>query len=246
MPSAGDPSQEGVVQGGLALLQGLELGEQPTVDWDWISRNFGDEIVPALIGHVYLSFISVAIALAIALPVGIFVSRYRKAYPPVTFVTGLLFAIPSLAFFALLVTIPGVGVGPFPVIVALVAYSLLVLIRNVVAGIDSVPAETIDAARGMGLTKRQILFGVEIPLALPVIVAGIRIATVTIIGIATIGAYIAAGGLGVLIFQGISQDFPTKIIVGATLATLLAILADVTLLRLQRLFSPWARRAGRV
>ena len=241
MPSAGEPSQEGV----LALLQGVELGEQPTVDWDWISRNMGDEIVPALIGHLYLSLVSVAVALAIALPLGVLVSRYRKTYAPVTFITGLLFAIPSLAFFALLVSVPGIGVGPFPVIIALVAYSLLVLIRNVVAGIDSVPVETIDAAKGMGLTKRQILFGVELPLALPVIVAGIRIATVTIIGIATIGAYIAAGGLGTLIFQGIDQDFPTKIVVGAALTTLLAILADVLLLRLQRLFSPWTRRAGR-
>ena len=241
MPSAGEPSQEGV----LALLQGVELGEQPTVDWDWISRNMGDEIVPALIGHLYLSLVSVAVALAIALPLGVLVSRYRKTYAPVTFITGLLFAIPSLAFFALLVSVPGIGVGPFPVIIALVAYSLLVLIRNVVVGIDSVPVETIDAAKGMGLTKRQILFGVELPLALPVIVAGIRIATVTIIGIATIGAYIAAGGLGTLIFQGIDQDFPTKIVVGAALTTLLAILADVLLLRLQRPFSPWPRPAGR-
>ena len=130
-------------------------------------------------------------------------------------------------------------------IIALVAYSLLILIRNTVAGLDSVPPETIDAARGMGLTNRQILFRVELPLALPVIVAGIRIATVTIIGIATIGAYINGGGLGDLIFEGISRQFPTMIIAGAVLATALAIIADLLLLALERYLRPWARAGER-
>ncbi len=224
----------------LALL--LQSLDQQLVDWAWIRQNYREDIVPAVIGHIYLSFVSVAIALAISLPVGIIVSRYRKAYPPVTILTGLLYTIPSLALLAILVVIPGIGVGPNAVIIALVAYSLLVLIRNVVTGIDSVPAETIDAARGMGLTERQILFKVEIPLALPVIVAGIRIATVTVIGIATIGAYIAGGGLGQLIFDGIDQNFPTKVIVGAVLATAMAVVADLLLLALERYLRPWARR----
>jgi osmoprotectant transport system permease protein len=228
---------------GLLVLQG-KLGPK-TLDWNWISNNLSDEIIPALIGHIYLSSVSVAIALVIALPTGVLVSRYRKLYPPVTFLTGLLFSIPSLAAFALLVTVPGIGLGPRAVIIALVAYSLLVLIRNVVAGMDSVPEETKDAARGMGLTSRQILFRVELPLALPIIVAGIRIATVTIIGIATIGAYISGGGLGELIFTGISRNFPTRVIVGAVLATLLAILADLLLLAVERYLRPWAR-AGRI
>ena len=172
-------------------------------------------------------------------------ARYRKAYPPVTFVTGILYSIPSLALFAILISIPGVAIGPAPVIIALVAYSLLILIRNTVAGLDSVPPETIDAARGMGLTNRQILFRVELPLALPVIVAGIRIATVTIIGIATIGAYIAGGGLGKMIFDGINRSFPTMIITGAVLATALAIVADLSLLALERYLRPWARRRKR-
>ena len=223
---------------GLMALQ--ELGPR-IFDWGWVANNLSDEIIPAVIGHVYLSTVSVTIALLISLPTGVAVSRYRKAYPPVTFITGLLFSIPSLAAFALLVTIPGIGLGPNAVIIALVAYSLLVLIRNVVAGMDSVPEETKDAARGMGLTARQILFMVELPLALPVIVAGIRIATVTIIGIATIGAYINGGGLGELIFTGISRNFPTRVIVGAVLATLLAILADLLLLAVERYLRPWAR-----
>jgi osmoprotectant transport system permease protein len=225
--------------GSLALLQDL-IEEPKLLDWEWISENFWEDIVPAVQGHIYLSFVSVAIALVISLPTGILAARHRKLYPPVTFFTGFLYSIPSLALFGILVSI-GVGIGPTPVIIALVAYSLLILIRNVVAGLDSVPAETIDAARGMGLTNRQILFKVELPLALPVIVAGIRIATVTIIGIATIGAYIAAGGLGKMIFDGINRNFPTMIITGAVLATALAILADLLLLALERRLRPWAR-----
>ena len=227
----------------LALIQDLSSLEDPRlIEWDWISENFWEDIVPAIQGHIYLSFVSVAIALAISLPTGVLVSRYRKAYPPVTLVTGILYSVPSLALFGILISIPGITIGPNPVIIALVAYSLLILIRNTVAGLDSVPAETVDAARGMGLTARQILFKVELPLALPVIVAGIRIATVTIIGIATIGAYIAGGGLGKMIFDGINRGFPTMIITGAVLATALAILADVLLLLLERRLRPWARR----
>jgi osmoprotectant transport system permease protein len=223
--------------GSLTLLQDLSSLEDPRlVEWDWISENFWEDIVPAVQGHIFLSFVSVAIALAISLPTGILVARHRKAYPPVTFVTGILYSIPSLALFGILISIPGITIGPTPVIIALVAYSLLILIRNTVAGLDSVPAETIDAARGMGLTERQILFKVELPLALPVIVAGIRIATVTII------AYIAAGGLGKMIFDGINRGFPTMIITGAVLATALAILADLLLLALERYLRPWARR----
>jgi osmoprotectant transport system permease protein len=226
----------------LALLQDLSLEEPRLIEWDWIAENFWEDIVPAIQGHIYLSFVSVAIALAISLPVGILAARYRKIYPPVTFVTGILYSIPSLALFSILISVPGIVIGATPVIIALVAYSLLILIRNVVAGIDSVPAETIDDARGMGLTQGQILFRVELPLALPVIVAGIRIATVTIIGIATIGAYISGGGLGKLIFDGINRNFPTMIIAGAVLATALAILADLLLLALERYLRPWARR----
>ena len=211
-------------------------------DWGWLRDNFSEEVWPAIIGHLYLSLVSVGIALAISLPLGVLVSRYRSLYTPVLFVTGFLFTIPSLALFAFLVA-AGVGIGPRPVIIGLVSYSLLVLIRNVVTGIDSVAPETIDAARGMGLTNRQILFRVELPLALPVIVAGIRIATVTVIGIAVIGAFIAGGGLGQLIFDGIDRNFPTLVLTGAVMATLMAILADVALLLVERYMRPWARRA---
>ena len=224
----------------LLLLQDV-LEEPKLIEWGWIKENFSEDILPALQGHIFLSFVSIAIALVIALPVGVLSARYRKAYPPVTAVTGILYSIPSLAFLAILISIPFVTIGPLPVIIALVAYSLLILIRNTVAGLDSVPPETKDAARGMGLTNRQILLRVELPLALPIIVAGVRIATVTIIGIATIGAYINGGGLGTLIFDGIGRQFPTEIITGAVLATILAIVADLLLLALERYLRPWAR-----
>jgi osmoprotectant transport system permease protein len=224
----------------LLLVQDV-LDEPRFIDWEWLRENFSEDVLPAVQGHIFLCSISVAIALAIALPVGIVSARFRKVYPPVTAVTGVLYSIPSLALFAILISIPGVAIGPSPVIIALVAYSLLILIRNTVAGLDSVPPETKDAARGMGLTDRQILFRVELPLALPIIVAGIRIATVTIIGIATIGAYINGGGLGTLIFDGIQRQFPTMIIAGAVLATSLAIIADLLLLALERYLRPWAR-----
>jgi osmoprotectant transport system permease protein len=222
------------------LVQSLE---PQFFDWGWLRENFFEDVWPAFQGHIFLSLISVGIALMISLPLGVLVARYRGLYAPVLFVTGLLFTIPSLALFAILVTVPGIGIGPTAAIIGLVSYSLLVLIRNVVTGIDSVAPETIDAARGMGLTNRQILFRVELPLALPVIVAGIRIATVTVIGIAVIGGFISAGGLGQLIFDGIDRNFPTLVLTGAIMATILAVLADVALLVLERYMRPWARRA---
>lgn len=229
----------------LALLQSefAPESEQHFIDWEWLGDNFVEDVIPDFLQHIFLSFTSVAIALVISLPLGVLVARYRRFYAPTTTITGLLYAVPSFSFFTILLFVFGFNVGVTPAIIALVAYSLLVLIRNVVTGLDSVPAETIDAARGMGLTNRQILFGVELPLALPVIVAGIRIATVTVIGIATIGAYIGAGGLGDLIFDGITRDFATMIITGAVLTTLLAIVTDLALVGLERMLSPWAKRA---
>ena len=216
--------------------------EQPFFDWQWVSDNFTEDILPAFGQHLVLSLVPVVIALAISLPVGIFCTRHRKLYPPITAVAGILYTIPSLAFFVILV--PFVGLGRRPVIIALTAYSLLILIRNVVTGLDSVPNDTKDAARGMGLTERQILWRVELPLALPVIVAGIRIATVTVIGIASIAAYIGAGGLGAPIFLGIDRNFNTPIIVGALLVALLAMTTDVSLSWLEGRLRPWARRSG--
>ncbi len=229
----------------LAFLQDFGLQEDKgLIDWEWLGDNFTEDVVPALLQHIFLCAIALAIALVIAVPVGILCARYRWLYGPTTAITGFLYTIPSFAMFTFLLAL-GFSVGVMPAIIALILYSLLILIRNVVTGLDSVPAETIDAARGMGLTDRQILLGVELPLALPVIVAGMRIAVVTVIGVAVIGAYIGGGGLGELVFDGIDRDFPTLYITGAVLATLLAIAADLLFVRTERLLSPWSRRVRR-
>ena len=213
------------------------------IDWEWLADNFTEDVLPAFLQHIFLCFVSLAIAVLISVPLGILAARYRRLYPPLTAITGFFYTIPSFSMFALMIFVVGLSVGRTPAIIALVLYSLLVLIRNVVTGLDSVPPETKDAARGMGLTDRQILWRVELPLALPVIVAGMRIAIVTVIGIAVIGAYIGAGGLGDLIFDGITRDFPTMYIAGAVLATLLAVGSDLLFVGAERLLSPWARRA---
>jgi osmoprotectant transport system permease protein len=230
----------------LSLLQvdfAPESEQTGLIDWEWLADNFTEDVVPAFLQHIFLCLVSLAIALVISLPLGILAARYRWLYPPLTAITGFFYTIPSFSMFALMIFVIGLSVGRTPAIIALVLYSLLVLIRNVVTGLDSVPPETKDAARGMGLTDRQILWKVELPLALPVIVAGMRIAFVTVIGIAVIGAYINAGGLGDLIFDGITRDFPTMYITGAVLATLLAVGADLLFVGAERLLSPWARRA---
>lgn len=229
----------------LAFLQDFapESAQDGFIDWEWLGDNFIEDVVPAFLQHIFLCFVSLAIAILISVPLGILAARYRRIYPPLTALTGFFYTIPSFSMFTILLFVVGLSAGTTPAIIALVLYSLLVLIRNVVTGLDSVPPETKDAARGMGLTDRQILWRVELPLALPVIVAGMRIAIVTVIGIAVIGAYIGAGGLGVLIFSGIQRDFPTMYITGAVLSTLLAIAADLLFVRAERMMSPWARRA---
>lgn len=189
----------------------------------WTFRNL-DNIALALWEHVVLVGISIAIALAISLALGIWASRRPRVYAVVVGIAALLYTIPSLALFAML--IPLLGLGTKPAITGLVAYSILILVRNIATGLREVPAEVVDAATGMGFGRAQRLLRIELPLALPVIVAGLRIAIVTQIGIATIAAYINAGGLGALIFAGINQRFPEKIIVGAAVASLLAIAAD--------------------
>ena len=147
-------------------------------------------------------------------------------------ITGMLYTVPALALFALL--IPIMGLGTAPAITALVLYSLLILVRNIATGIRELPAELIEAADGMGYGPWRRLVKIELPLARPVIVAGIRITAVTQISVATIAAYISAGGLGDIIFQGITQDFGEKIVAGAVTTSLLAIAADETLRRLEQ------------
>lgn len=183
---------------------------------DVVARLFGE--------HVRLTGIALAIALAIALPVGIGITRVKWLEGPVLGLLGVLYTIPSLALLVLL--IPLVGLGADNAIIVLVVYAQVILVRNIVVGLNGVDRDVVEAARGMGMSAWQRLVRVELPLALPVIIAGVRIATVTIIGIATIAALIRGGGLGTLLFEGVSRSSEQRIIVGALGAALLAALAN--------------------
>ncbi|MBE7184083.1 MAG: ABC transporter permease [Methylobacterium mesophilicum] len=202
----------------------------------WTPKNL-DTIAEAAWQHLVLSFSSVLIGCAIALVLGILCARRPRLYSVVLTVTGIIFVIPSLALFAFL--IPFMGLGFKPALTGLSSYCLLILLRNVVTGLRSVPEEVLDAADGMGFSRRQRLFRIELPLALPLIVSGIRIALVTVIGIATIAAFIDGGGLGTIILAGLDQDYPEKIIVGGVVTALMAILFDYGLTRFERSLLRW-------
>lgn len=211
---------------------------QPFVRWDWI-WDHADQIGERLVEHIQLTAVAVALGLLISLPLGLVAYRYRKLYAPITGVTGILYTIPSLALLAFLV--PYTGFSTTTAEIALVSYTLLILIRNVVSGLEGVPEDVKEAARGMGYSSRQSLWRIEIPLALPVIAAGIRIATVTTIGLVTVTALIGKGGFGHFILLGIRGLFPTPALLGSVLSVALAVAVDAILLLGQRLLTPWTR-----
>jgi osmoprotectant transport system permease protein len=211
---------------------------------DWIGSNWDSILWPALRGHVLLSLTAVAIGFAISMVLALLAHRHRWAERPTVLVTTFLYTIPSLALFELLVA--PVGPNVFAAEIALVSYTLLILFRNILTGLRSVPSEVLEAAEGMGMTPRQALLRVELPLALPAIVAGLRIATVTIIALATIVYTIYDAGLGVPIHAALGEGpFKTELIAAGGMAILLALLADALLVLAQRALTPWARaRAG--
>jgi len=213
---------------------------EPLIRWDWILSNL-DEIALRVGEHVLLTAIAVVAGLAIASAVSAAVLRIPRLEQPATFVTGTLYTIPSLALFALLV--PYTGLTLLTAEIGLIGYTLLILMRNIVTGIRSVPVEVSESALGMGYTPAQLLWRVQIPLALPVIVAGIRIATITTIGLVTVTALIGQGGLGFLILIGIQRFFSTPLIVGAALSIALAVVVDAALVMAQRALTPWSRLA---
>lgn len=212
------------------------------IRWSWIADN-SDEIYARFIEHIQLTLLAVVIGIAISVPLAIYAQRHRWFYTPVTAVTGVLYTIPSLALFAFL--LPYTGLGTTTAEIGLVSYTLLILIRNTVAGLDGVPADVKEAAAGMGYTRRQLLWKVELVLALPVIMAGIRLATVTTIGLVTVTALIGKGGLGFFILSGMRIDFITAILVGSLLSLALAIVADGALILAERKVAPWSQRGAR-
>jgi osmoprotectant transport system permease protein len=189
----------------------------------WTLNNY-DRLLAALAEHVSMVSIALAISLAVAAPLGIWSARHPRVYAITMAVTGILYTIPTLALFALL--IPFMGLGIAPAVTVLVLYSLLILVRNIATGLREIPHEIVEAADGMGFSLTQRLVRIELPLALPVIIAGVRITLVTQISVATVAAYISAGGLGDIIFQGITQDISEKVVVGAVVASILAVIAD--------------------
>lgn len=214
---------------------------------DWICATYvssrSQELTEATVEHVGITVASVLLALLVAFPLALAARRWRRAHGPVLGLTTVLYTVPSLAMYALL--LPLFGLGPAVVVTGLVLYSLTVLVRNILAGLESVPAEAREAARGMGYGPYKLLFGVELPLALPALMAGVRIATVSAVALTTVGAIVGYGGLGNLIYEGMDSFFRAQVLTASAICVLLAVLADVLLLGLQRWLTPWTRvRAG--
>jgi osmoprotectant transport system permease protein len=208
--------------------------------FEWVKHNWGPVLWPALREHILLAVVAVAIGLAIAMVLALAAHRHRRLEQPIIVVTTLLYTIPALALFEILAA--PVGLNVFSAEIALVSYTLLILFRNILAGLRAVPEEVLDAALGAGMSRRQTLLRVELPLALPAIIAGLRIAIVTIIALATIVYVIYDRGLGVPIHTALGEGpFKTELIAAGALAVLLALLSDALLVLLQRALTPWTR-----
>jgi osmoprotectant transport system permease protein len=202
----------------------------------WIVDNF-DRYLHPFWQHVYLSVIAVVCGFVIAFALALLAHRRRWLVGPIIGVTGVLYTLPSIAVFFLLQ--PITGRGALTALIALTAYTLLILFRNITTGLQNVPADTVDAARGLGFTDAQVLWRVELPLALPEIIAGLRIAATTTVGLATLAFFAGAGGLGGEIFADIT--FKSNVVTAGVLCLVLAIMFDVVLLTIQRLLTPWLR-----
>lgn len=198
---------------------------------DYLIEN-QSEVLELSIEHFQIVLASLFLGLLVAVPLGMFVARFRQTEVPVLGGLGAMYAVPSLALIALL--IPWTGIGTTTAVITLAAYSQVFLVRNVVAGLRGVELSTLEVARGMGMTRWQVFAHVQMPLAFPVVLAGIRIATVTTISLATITAWINAGGLGSLLFQGISRNNPSMILAGTIAVTIMAILTDQVMRVLER------------
>jgi osmoprotectant transport system permease protein len=206
----------------------------------WVRDEWGSTIQPALLQHIKLTAIAVSVGFAIALALALLADRYRPLAPPFGVFAAIVYTIPSLALFQLLVPVTGLTVTT--VEIALASYTLIVLFRNTLTGLQSAPPDVLEAARGMGLSDRQMLLRVRLPLAIPAIMAGLRVAVVLTIAEATVASFIIPEGLGFQIREGIRTSFSTGILTAGGLAVLLAFAADGLLVLLQRVLTPWSRR----
>lgn len=215
---------------------------QPFIDIGWVLDNL-DQLARRVGEHLLVTSIAVVIGFVLSFGLALLIRRYPPLYGPVIAVSGILYAIPSIALFVLFIPITGLSLVTAEI--ALVSYTLVILVRNIVTGLRGVPPEVIEAATGMGFTARERLWRVELPIALPIIVAGVRIATVTTIGLVTIATLTGLGGLGYLIVNiGIQRRFPTATLTGVVAVVILSTLVDVALVALQRRLTPWARARG--
>jgi osmoprotectant transport system permease protein len=212
----------------------------PWFSWTWVT-NHADDLLEALKQHVGLTLLSMVLALLISFPLALAARRFPFSRGPILAGASVLYTIPALALIAALY--PVFGLTVWPVVLALALYALLTLVRNIVVGLDEVPADVVDAAKGVGYGRRRLLWRVQLPLALPAIMAGVRVATVSTIGLLTIGGFLDVGGFGNLIYEGFQATVGRAEVVTASLCCIvLALLADIGLLGLQHLLTPWARR----
>jgi len=212
----------------------------PWISVDYVRQN-ADVLLAATRQHVELTVVSVLLGLLLAVPLALLARRFRRLETPVVSFTGFLYTIPSLALFAVLA--PVTGLTGTTVVIGLTAYTLLVLVRNLLAGLDGVPDDVREAARGMGVGPVRMLLRVELPLALPTVLAGVRVATVSTVALVTVGVVVSNGGLGQLIFSGLNNNlYRAEIFTATVLCVLLALTADLLLLGLEKLLTPWARR----
>lgn len=212
---------------------------QPWIQWTWVSHHLG-LIRHDLWEHLVLTALAVGIGLATTFALAVVARAWRPLEAPLLAACGTLYAIPSIALFALLV--PFTGFTTITAEIGLVGYTLLILLRNLLAGLESVPEEVRDAATGMGFSRWRLLIRVELPLALPALFAGIRVATVTTIGLVTVTVLIGQGGLGAILYDGFNRTFRTEEVVGAVLVVALALVTDLVLVGVERVLTPWSRR----
>jgi osmoprotectant transport system permease protein len=205
----------------------------------WFLDNFGNRYVPRIIEHIEMTLIAIGIGFVIAFGAALIAFRYERFELPFANLSALFYTIPSIAFFQIMV--PITGIGWLSIEIALVSYTLLILFRNTLTGLREVPAEAKEAAEGMGLTRRQTLTRVELPLAAPAIIAGLRVATVTTISLATVAAFITPLGLGAPIFSAIQTGANTEFVSASILAIALALVADALIVATQWITTPWSR-----
>ena len=213
------------------------------VDNEWVCAEYfrtrSDILTDALVQHVWITVVSVLLGLALAFPLALLARRYRRLEGIIVGATTAIYTVPSLALFALL--LPFTGLTPATVIIGLALYSLTILVRNIVEGLKAVPADVRESALGMGYGRVRLLLGVELLLALPTLMAGLRVAFVSTVALATVGSIVGYGGLGNLLLQAVDSQFKAQVLASGALCVVLAVFFDVLLVGLQRLLTPWTR-----